>query len=279
MPTILRPLSTGEVLDQTFRLYRTHFVLFAGIAAIPQVIVLALNLMSTGLLAAAPSAGSAAVLTGLLVGAGAMIITAVLYLIALTAMHAATVHAVAATYLDKPISIREAYVRVRQRIWRLVGIALALGIAIAAGFILLIVPGVILALMWALTIPVAVIEDLGLSEAVSRSSDLTKGSRGRIFVVALIGVMLTYMALVIFQLPLVAVAVVMGRQTAQAPLWVNVASAIAQFISNTLVGPVLTIAMSLIYYDQRVRKEGLDLQLIMSGITTTEQASGAATAY
>jgi len=31
----LRPLSLGELLDRTFFLYRRHFLLFVGIAAIP----------------------------------------------------------------------------------------------------------------------------------------------------------------------------------------------------------------------------------------------------
>src|SRR5579884_3948758 len=43
----LRPLSTGEILDRTFSLYRRHFLLFMGISAIPQVLVVALNLTQT----------------------------------------------------------------------------------------------------------------------------------------------------------------------------------------------------------------------------------------
>ena len=40
----LRPLSTGEILDRTFTLYRQNFLLFLGISAIPHVLVLVLNL-------------------------------------------------------------------------------------------------------------------------------------------------------------------------------------------------------------------------------------------
>src|SRR5271163_2101998 len=35
----LRPLSTGEILDRTFTLYRRNFLLFLGISAIPHVLV------------------------------------------------------------------------------------------------------------------------------------------------------------------------------------------------------------------------------------------------
>ena len=40
----LRPLTLGEILDRTFTLYRRNFPLFLGIAAVPAVLQLALNL-------------------------------------------------------------------------------------------------------------------------------------------------------------------------------------------------------------------------------------------
>ena len=49
-----------------------------------------------------------------------------------------------------------------------------------AGMVLLIVPGVILALMWTLASPALVIERLGITEAFGRSRALTKGHRGAI---------------------------------------------------------------------------------------------------
>ncbi|MGB7283639.1 MAG: hypothetical protein WBE13_15335 [Candidatus Acidiferrum sp.] len=48
----LRPLSVGELLDRTFSLYRRHFLLFIGISAIPELLVLALQLVQ---LAVVPS--------------------------------------------------------------------------------------------------------------------------------------------------------------------------------------------------------------------------------
>ncbi len=41
----LRPLSIGELLDRTFSLYRRNFLLFVGISALPQLLVLALQLV------------------------------------------------------------------------------------------------------------------------------------------------------------------------------------------------------------------------------------------
>jgi hypothetical protein len=36
------------------------------------------------------------------------------------------------------------------------------------------------------------------------------------------------------------------------------------YISQCLAGPLATIAFSLVYYDERVRKEAFDMQLMMS---------------
>jgi hypothetical protein len=45
MPELdLRPLALGEILDRTFTLYRRNFLLFFGITALPQRLVLGFNL-------------------------------------------------------------------------------------------------------------------------------------------------------------------------------------------------------------------------------------------
>src|SRR5450631_4658546 len=54
----LRPLSLGELLDRTFFLYRRHFLLFVGIAAIPYSIFFVVQLMTALLPLLARSAAS-----------------------------------------------------------------------------------------------------------------------------------------------------------------------------------------------------------------------------
>lgn len=50
-------------------------------------------------------------------------------------------------------------------------------------------------------------------------------------------------------------------------------SAIGSFLSTSFVGPLLEIAFTLIYYDERVRKEGFDLQLMMSNLENAAPAA------
>jgi hypothetical protein len=45
METTLRPLSLGEILDRTAELYRSNFLLFAGISSVYGGILLVLSLI------------------------------------------------------------------------------------------------------------------------------------------------------------------------------------------------------------------------------------------
>jgi hypothetical protein len=42
---------------------------------------------------------------------------------------------------------------------------------------------------------------------------------------------------------------------------------VAGFVVGVLTGPLATIGLALVYYDERVRKEAFDLQLMMSSLT------------
>src|SRR5580692_7050793 len=101
MPELdLRPLSLGEILDRTFTIYRRNFLLFIGIIAIPQLMVLAFNLAQT--LLKGPSShkvlSTVSATTGVLltiVGIAGVVIYVAAYLFA----HGGTVYAVSDLYL------------------------------------------------------------------------------------------------------------------------------------------------------------------------------------
>jgi hypothetical protein len=52
--------------------------------------------------------------------------------------------------------------------------------------------------------------------------------------------------------------------------------AIGAFAGASLAGPLLTIALTLAYYDARVRKEALDLQLMMQHLAAIPERDPAA---
>lgn len=267
MTTSLRPMSLGELLDRSFFLYRKHFVLFVGIIALPHLAVLGFQLVGV----AVRSGESAMKFTALSLiwTLGSLVI----YLGAVAASQGATVVAVSKVHLGNDASVSESFAGMKGRILYLALIMIGVGIGVGIGFIFLIVPGIILALMWALTIPVAVLEDKGLRDATSRSAELTKGARGRIFVVYFLFVILTYIAYMLWEIPILAMIGVFAqgqRPMTALPVWSQVAIPVGSFLSQCLVGPLLTIALSLVYYDQRVKKEAFDLQLMMSSLDATQ---------
>jgi hypothetical protein len=268
MVTVLRPLSMSELLDKTFHLYRNNFVLFLVITAIPQVVVFGLRLWYATTLA---NGGGAARPVSILIS--------LIAYVAIEISAAATVIAVSHRYLDRPITAGQAFAGASASMLRVVLIALAVIVAAGLGLVLLIVPGVYLWLMWSLAVPVTVLEGGGLNVSTQRSRHLTKGSRGRIFAIYLLIAILAYVITIIFQIPLgIFVVYLRGHVGPHSLPMIAVLSSAGTFLSTSLVGPLATIALTLIYYDERVRKEGFDLQLMMASLQAGPQAPAAVAA-
>src|SRR5258708_37640842 len=133
MVTVLRPLSTSELLDRTFHLYRNNFLVFVGIMAIPQLVVLALQLGTATLILEGSLAGlgAAALLVGMAIGLASYL--------AVEISHAATIMAVSNLHLDRPASIGSAFSSARSSMLRVIGISIAIAIAVGIALIFLIV--------------------------------------------------------------------------------------------------------------------------------------------
>jgi hypothetical protein len=52
----------------------------------------------------------------------------------------------------------------------------------------------------------------------------------------------------------------------------------AGFVASLLTGPLATIGVALVYYDERIRKEAFDLQLMMSSLDAAAPVATAAVA-
>jgi len=261
MATALRPLSTGELLDRTFSLYRSHFALFVGIFALPHLCVLAFQCLAVAFQTAGTQILN--VLMAAVWGLGA----ALLGIVVAAASQAATVVAVSNVHLDRPASVMDSFSKVKNQIVGVIGLSLAVGFLVGLACLALIVPGILLMIRWSLAVPAKVLENKGVGEAMSRSSELSRGNRGRIFVIWVLFVVLSIGFSMLLQWPVEIAAGVSARGAGAlqnvAAAW-RVASLVATFISQILVGPLATIAFSLVYYDERVRKEAFDLQLMMT---------------
>ena len=89
------------------------------------------------------------------------------------------------------------------------GVALAVGVCAGLAAILLVIPGIIVWCIYAVAIPVCVVERRGVSASLKRSSFLTRGNRWRIFG-ALAVVLTAIIAIVVVGALLAALAGVSG---------------------------------------------------------------------
>lgn len=302
----LRPLSTGEVLDRTFALYRSRFWLFAGIGMLPAGLLtlsalVRMIFLTTTHAAVNPQAGASpdvlakAMSDAVLIQAYFLPAT-LLFVIAYGISHAAVVHAVTQISSGVASSAGSSYRAVRGRWLRWVGIAFrqfwsafwpflpgtalilavtfaipgararsgfaVVGLLVLLGFLAIIggtVFGVINFLRVALAMPAAVQERLGVNAAMRRSRVLVAGRKGRIFLALLLVYALQIVAGAI-QAPLLLVAV---RMHGSQQILVEAIELIVQFAGAALVGPIASIALCLLYIDERVRREGYDIELLM----------------
>ncbi len=263
----LRPLSLGEILDRTFSLYRRHFLLFLGIAAIPNLLTLGLNLVqvfvlrpqAVGTKGAAFAAPSSGLLAFGIVGA---IIGVFVYVVAYLFAQGGTIYAVSDLYLGRPTTIGASLRRMWGQLLNLLGVSILNGLAVVIAAIFLIIPGIYVACRLITCVPAALLEDLGARESLERSFALTKDNAGRAFVIYFLYIALLYAAILLFAIPFG----IMVALAAKDPGVLRMAMALMQvgnFFAGVLVMPFFLIASSVFYYDLRVRKEAFDLQLMM----------------
>jgi hypothetical protein len=242
------PMTVGMILDTTVRLYLQNMALMIGIIAFSYLPYLIFLVLAT---AVTPAGGQAPELLVIV-----SFVAAVLWmLIAQPLSVGATTYAMSERYLRHPVTIVEALRAAWKRYTTLLWAQAIVGLVIMVGFLLLIIPGILWALSYALVAPVIMLEPVNARQGRQRSWELVSGERGKVFLVLAVVSILT--------------AVVSGGVEAILPWLVDTTSlsgqltlqVISQLVSY-LVLPVPTIATVLLYYDLRIRKEGFDLEML-----------------
>ena len=78
-------------------------------------------------------------------------------------------------------SVRDLIRSVEPVFWPLAAVSILVGLGIAVGFILLIIPGLILMVIWSVVAPVTVLERPGVFAAFGRSRELVRGNGWNVF--------------------------------------------------------------------------------------------------
>lgn len=149
----------------------------------------------------------------------------------------------------QPVGIGDALSRGLSLIVPMIGVAILAGLAIGIGFILLVVPGIIIAVMLWVAIPAAVVERPGVVASLSRSAELTKGYRGSVFGILVIIVVAGLIAGLVIPYVLASI----GGTTLYS---------IGSWVVNAVFGAFSATAAAVGYYCLRVAKEGVDIDQI-----------------
>lgn len=243
---VLRPLSLGEVLDTGFGLYRVLFVPLVTITVVCRVLptLLGVFVTTSGGLLVHPLLSAVQVLVTIITSAFAV---------------AAVTYVVSGHYLGRDISANVALRQALTLIIPLVILGFFQLIVIGAGFILLIIPGLILAAGLALSSVALVLEHLAPTAAMDRSWKLTRGFRGKVLLTM-------FVASLLFIIPIMILGVLAGIGAAlgkTSPVAIQVVTAVLQ----VFIFPYMYTVITVLYYDLRVRKEGFDLDLLAAATT------------
>jgi hypothetical protein len=123
-------------------------------------------------------------------------------------------------------------------------------------------------LMLCLSFPACVVESASAWTAIQRGVSLSKGTRGRILVLYALGIALRWGLSSLLTVPaFLIVYLIPGLDTPQhARLVATILMLIVycgSFAVRAFTKPVYVIAEMLFYYDQRIRKEGFDIEWMM----------------
>jgi hypothetical protein len=268
-PYRLRALALAELLDEAFRIYRREFALFLGLA-----LVVTLPGLVMGLLAGSyRSAGWMTKFIQSLGNSDAMqtmaqspppqsdptlsFLGTLVRLILVPVTLGVVVYTTNEILHGRTPGIVDALEGTLRRYGALAALSVLIGAMAASSFLVLTIPVVVLVLVrWAVSVPALLVEGLGPSRAVGRSWSLVEGRWWRTLGIVLVVLLLTWVASAILGATGGAViGLVPGLTDDQRGALIVVTGSLA----GALVLPVNYIAITLIYYDLRVRREGFDL--------------------
>jgi hypothetical protein len=213
----MNPLS--GVLDEAWQMYRKFAVHFLAIAFV-------IYLIAAIIIAVLALAGGT---VGIVVG----VLVSVVAAFVLQATLVKAVQDVRDGRAD--LSIGETVRQAGPSLVNVAGASILAGIAITIGLALIIVPGLFLITIWAVIVPVIVIERSGVLSSFGRSRELVRGHGWHVFGT----LVLVYIIMLVVENVLAAIFRVLPH------VW---GDGLSSIISGTLIAPFIAIVVTLVYY-------------------------------
>jgi len=217
---------TSGVIGEAWGVYKAHWRHLLTISFITYLVVAVIT----------------AVLAALLTWAGALL-GALISLIAVFWLQAALVKAVEDVRDGRAdLSLQETFDAAKPRLGSVIVAGILAALAITIGLLLLIVPGLFLMTIWAVIVPVIVLEGKSAGESFSRSRELVRGNGWGVFGVILLVILL-----------LIGFEIVLGLVLTPLADWLR--GFISNIVSGTLTAPFIAVVLTLLYFRLRAAKE------------------------
>jgi hypothetical protein len=282
----LRPLTLGEILDRAVRLYRHNFANFIGIIALVQVplsiIQLLLTVYNANQAVSTPAQFTSTrqyleslTNSGYLDQLGIQILLALISFVLVQGVAtAALTRAVADNYLGRKTDMLEAYQRVGGAWARLIGVIILMVFVYIALMIWLIIPCIgwisgpgilvyVAGVIGPLIAPVVVLENLGAG-AIRRAWELVR--RRFWWVLGFMVILMIFNQLIVAgpsTLVNLFLTYALNNQSAENYYIVRtLAQSLVSLATSLFYLPLQLAAVTLMYFDLRVRTEGFDLAIL-----------------
>ena len=271
----LQPMGFTDILDTIVSLYRSHCQLILGICAVYFVLTLGMDLLTS-------------ILTLFLKDFGGENVTVVMNPVAdwITRLVAlfptgALLFASAQAYLGNHITTNTAFEQVTRRFLSYLGSSLLLMLVVGALAITIIgIPfAIYFGIRWSFYGQAVMIEETSATDALKRSRELVRGTWWRIFGIILAIFLIAFMLQVVLQFFLLFLfGFTQAISGEGGPLelfqrmfepeltgWDGLAAYVVQSFLNqvvtSLILPLTSVGITLLYFDQRIRKEGFGTEI------------------
>jgi hypothetical protein len=252
-------------------MYRRHFVLFAGLSVLLSIPTAALSGFSyfalfNGLIQqTSPGSFSSSSQPNLGMLETALVtfgIGGLINLALVPFIYGAVTFAACESALGRPVTAGGVLTGVLRRYFALLGFWVLIGLML---IVFCLIPlWIWIWVGWAVVMPVMFVENVGLGAAMGRSWRLVEGRWWRTFlIIFLLFVVREVVRIGLGAFLALAQALLQLLFPTVVILWLTASTTV---IVDSLVNPVIQIAIVLIYFDLRVRKEGLDLFQLAQGV-------------
>ncbi|MDT8909364.1 hypothetical protein [Amycolatopsis sp. PS_44_ISF1] len=275
----LRPLNIGDILDGAITAIRRYPVLVLGVSAVVAVIVAGLNLIIsltllpdfTRVTSLGPGATQQEQLDAVynLLGSTllTLIPTLIISILGETFLTGFLTVVMGKAVLGRPVGFRAAMREVAPRLLPLLGLTLLYTLATAVAAVFCLLPAVVPYVFWALAGPALVLERGTVREAFKRSQRLVSGAFWRVFGILLLAALIGWLITAIIGVPFdLGSGAFSGMFDPQATVPHQsagslVLQAVGGVIAATIVTPFKALVSVVLYLDQRMRREGMDIEL------------------